>query len=134
MTLIPIPEKSFILNQKFHRLHGSKHRVVRVLWKLVFFVAVCITGEGFSRANPFVSLASTTFHTNCPLCHTTFLQGSALSGNPPTWASAPDMWAPEVASLKGQGSALFFADSQAKDDGCDGVVFALLLLHAALEM
>jgi hypothetical protein len=51
---------------------------------------------------------------------TTCLQGKALSGPHPAWASAPDMWAPEVSSLPEKGSALFFADSQAKDNACEG--------------
>jgi hypothetical protein len=36
------------------------------------------------------------------------------------------MWAPEIASFQGKGSALFFADTQAKDNACEGELLLVL--------
>jgi hypothetical protein len=59
-------------------------------------------------------------------------QGSALSGIHPTWASSPNMWAPEVASFQGKGSAMFFADTQAQDIACEGELLLIVDLSLVL--
>lgn len=117
-----------ILNQVFYRLHGTRHRIVCSERYFIFVLVVHVPGccplpRSFSFA---IAILLATFPNT--LCR----QGSAPSGIHPTWASAPDMWAPEIASVQGKGSALFFADTQAKDNACEGEL--LLVLRQSFDL